>query len=438
MNDAKISLHTSDIVMEFQYTIDFATSMDARDPLRNRRSEFLFPQHDGRDIVYLTGNSLGLQPKGAFDALRQECEDWQHWGVEGHFHAKHPWYSYHERFADGAAKLVGAQLNEVVMMNQLTVNLHMLLMSFYRPTEKRYKILFEHKPFPSDHYAFASQATLHGRNPDDVLVEMQPRAGEVLLREEDIIDKIQELGDELALVCFGGVNYFTGQFFPMQKMVEASHAVGAMCGFDLAHTAGNLPLKLHDWNVDFACWCTYKYLNSGPGSVGGAYIHERHASNPDLFRLAGWWGQNKSIRFQMGPTFDPIPTAESWAMSNAPVFNMAIHAVALQQFTEVGMEALREKSILLTAYLEFVLKEVVDQTGVQLEVLTPRNPEQRGCQLSVVVPGATKELVGQLAQRGVVVDWREPNVIRMAPVPMYNSFEDVYRFGLCLTEALKH
>ena len=227
-------------------------------------------------------------------------------------------------------------------------------------------------------------------------------------------------------------------FFPMHKMVEAAHAVGAMCGFDLAHTAGNLPLKLHDWNVDFACWCTYKYLNSGPGSVGGAYIHERHASNPDLFRLAGWWGQNKSIRFQMGPTFDPIPTAESWAMSNAPVFNMAIHAVALQQFTEVGMEALREKSILLTAYLEFVLKEVVDQTGVQLEVLTPRNPEQRGCQLSVVVPGATKELVGQLAQRGVVVDWREPNVIRMAPVPMYNSFEDVYRFGLCLTEALKH
>ncbi|MFM7311479.1 MAG: kynureninase [Flavobacteriales bacterium] len=422
--------------MEFQNTLDFALQQDAQDILRSRRNEFHFPQHQGRDVVYLTGNSLGLQPVGAMDALKQECEDWQRFGVEGHFHAQHPWYSYHERFTHGAAQLVGAKPTEVVMMNQLTVNLHLLLMSFYRPSQQRRKILFEHKPFPSDHYAFASQAQLHGFNPQDVLVEMQPRTGEVLLREEDILVKIHELGDELALVCFGGVNYFTGQFFPMQKIVQAAHEVGAYCGFDLAHTAGNLPLKLHEWDVDFACWCTYKYLNSGPGSVGGAYVHERFSSDTTLFRLAGWWGQNKSTRFQMGPDFSPIPTAESWAMSNAPVFNMAIHAIALQQFTEVGMEALRVKSIQLTAYLAFVLQCVAQRTGVALSILTPQDPEQRGCQLSVVVPGATRKLVTDLAERGSVVDWREPNVIRMAPVPMYNSFEDVYQFGEMLSACL--
>jgi kynureninase len=275
---------------------------------------------------------------------------------------------------------------------------------------------------------------LHGLNPADVLVEMQPREGEVTLRTEDIVAKIQELGDELGVVCFGAVNYFTGQFFDLKTITQEAHKVGAHCGFDLAHTAGNLPLQLHNWEVDFACWCTYKYLNSGPGTVAGAYVHEKHASNPDVFRLAGWWGHEKSTRFQMGPDFQPIPTAESWQMSNAPVFSMAAHKVSLDIFTEVGMEALRKKSIQLTGYLEFVLQQVEKKTGQRLEVLTPKDPEARGAQLSVVVHGRNKQLIRDLAARGVVADWREPNVIRLAPVPLYNSFEDVYRLGEMLTD----
>jgi kynureninase len=304
-----------------------------------------------------------------------------------------------------------------------------LLISFYRPEGKRRKILFEARPFPSDQYAFASQAQLHGFRPEDVLVELLPREGEYNLRKEDILEAIQQLGDELALVCFGGVNYFTGQLFPMQEITAAAHAAGAMCGFDLAHAAGNVPLALHEWNVDFACWCTYKYLNSGPGSVGGVFVHERHVKNPDLFRLAGWWGHNKATRFQMGPVFDPIPTAESWSMSNAPVFNMIAHEVSLEIFSEVGMRALREKSLQLTGYLDFVLQTVMEKTGQRLTRITPGDPQQRGCQLSVIVEGRNKNLVHQLAESGVIVDWREPNVIRMAPVPMYNSFTDVQRFG---------
>ncbi|MFM9005335.1 MAG: kynureninase, partial [Flavobacteriales bacterium] len=379
--------------------------------------------------LYFTGNSLGLQPKGVKEAFIDECDDWATYGVEGHFLARKPWYSYHERFTAGAAKLVGAFEHEVVMMNQLTVNLNLLLLSFYKPTGKRKKILFEAKPFPSDQYAFASQARLHGFDPKDVLVEILPREGECTLRTEDIVSKIVELGDELAVVCFGGVNYFTGQLFAMKEITLAAHAVGAMCGFDLAHAAGNVPLELHAWNVDFACWCTYKYLNSGPGSVGGVYVHESHARNRELFRLAGWWGHNKETRFQMGPDFDPIPTAESWSMSNAPVFNMIGHEVSLRIFSEVGMHALREKSLALTAYLDFVLSEVMRITGQKLTRITPEDPSQRGCQLSVIVEGYDRKLVGRLYERGVVVDWREPNVIRLAPVPLYNSFEDVYRLG---------
>jgi kynureninase len=337
----------------------------------------------------------------------------------------------------GAAKLVGAKESEVVMMNQLTVNLNLLLVTFYKPEGKRRKILFEAKPFPSDQYAFASQACLHGLDPNDVLVELLPREGEFTLRKEDILEKIQALGDELALVCFGGVNYFTGQLFPMKEITEVAHKVGAMCGFDLAHAAGNVPLELHEWNVDFACWCTYKYLNSGPGSVGGVFVNERHASNPNLFRLAGWWGHNKETRFQMGPDFDPIPTAESWSMSNAPVFNMIAHEVSLEIFSEVGMKALREKSLLLTAYLDFVLNEVMSITGQKLIRITPEDAAQRGCQLSVIVEGYDRKLVSTLFERGVVVDWREPNVIRLAPVPLYNSFEDVYQLGRVLEQIFK-
>lgn len=421
-------------VMNFQYDLGFAQSLDRSDKMSVYRERFLFPQLNGISVLYFTGNSLGLQPKGVKEAFVAECDDWAAFGVEGHFLARKPWLSYHERFAVGVAKLVGAKEHEVVMMNQLTVNLNLLLVSFYKPEGKRRKILFEAKPFPSDQYAFASQARLRGLEPNDVLVELLPRSGEITLRMEDILKTIQELGDELALVCFGGVNYFTGQLFNMREITQAAHAVGAVCGFDLAHAAGNVPLALHDWNVDFACWCTYKYLNSGPGSVGGVYVHERHATNRELFRLAGWWGHNKETRFQMGPDFDPIPTAESWSMSNAPVFNMIAHEVSLSIFSEVGMEALREKSLTLTAYLDFILNEVMRTTGQKLTRITPGDPSQRGCQLSVIVEGYDRKLVSKLYEQGVIVDWREPNVIRLAPVPLYNSFEDVYQLGKVLEQ----
>jgi kynureninase len=423
--------------MAFENSLEFAREKDRQDPLASYRTQYLFPKHNDKPMLYFTGNSLGLQPKGVKEALLQECADWEKFGVEGHMHAKNPWFSYHERFTEGSAKLVGALPEEVVVMNQLTVNLQLLLVSFYRPEGKRVKILFEHKPFPSDQYAFESQAKLHGLDPAEVLVEMKPRSGEYNLRTEDILSQINELGSELALVCFGGVNYFTGQFFDLAQITQAAHEVGAMAGFDLAHTAGNLPLELHNWNVDFACWCTYKYLNSGPGSVGGVFVHQRHVANKDLTRLAGWWGHDKKTRFQMEPGFDPIPTAEAWQLSNAPIMSMAVHKVALDLFTEVGMPALRKKSIELTAYLEYVLGEVRKNTGVQLEIITPSKPEERGAQLSVIVPGAQKSLVARLWDKGVVVDWREPNVIRMAPTPMYNSFEDVFSFGEVFTALLK-
>lgn len=421
----------------FENTLAFAQELDKQDALRSYRDRFLFPQHDGKNVLYFTGNSLGLQPKGVKEALIQECEDWEKYGVEGHFEARNPWYSYHELFTAGAAKLVGAKEHEVVMMNQLTVNVQLMLATFYKPEGKRKKILFETKPFPSDQYAFETHAKFHGLNPEEVLVEMQPREGEVLLHTEDILAKIEELGDELALVCFGAVNYFTGQYFELEKITAAAHKVGAKCGFDLAHCAGNLPLKLHDWNIDFACWCTYKYLNSGPGSVGGVFIHERHVRNKELNRLAGWWGHNKDTRFQMLPQFEPMETAESWQLSNAPVFNMVAHRVALEMFTEVGMEALRAKSIQLTNYLEFILEQVQNATGQTLHVLTPKRCEERGAQLSVVVEGRNKSIVKALAANGVVVDWREPNVVRMAPVPLYNSFEDIYQFGQIFSQILK-
>jgi kynureninase len=420
--------------MEFQYTLEFARQMDIKDPLATYRNRFFFPQHHDKPFLYFTGNSLGLQPKGLKEAVLQELVDWQNLGVEGHLYAQNPWFSYHERFTEGAARLVGAKENEVVVMNQLTVNLNLLLISFYRPIGRRKKILFETKPFPSDQYAFESHARLHGYEPDDVLVEMQPRDGEVTLRTTDIIQKIDELGEELALVCFGGVNYFTGQLFDMQAISKQGHKVGAYVGFDLAHAAGNVPLKLHEWEADFACWCTYKYLNSGPGSVGGVFIHEKHVTNPDLPKLAGWWGHNKKTRFRMDQIFDPIPTAESWQMSNAPILSMAAHKVALDMFSEVGMDSLRNKSLSLTAYLEFVLGEVAKNSAQSLEILTPKDPAHRGCQLSVVVQGKDRNLVKHLFDHGVIVDWREPNVIRMAPVPLYNSFEDVFSFGQILTE----
>ncbi|MFN6176303.1 MAG: kynureninase [Flavobacteriales bacterium] len=421
--------------MNPENTLAYAQVQDAKDPLRAFRSEFHFPQHQGKNVLYFTGNSLGLQPKAAADALKQELDDWARYGVEGHFQAKHPWYSYHEELTPSLARLVGAMPEEVVAMNQLTSNLHFLMVSFYRPSGKRKKILTETRPFPSDTYAFASQIAFHGGDPDTDLVEVQPRPGEHTLRTEDIVAKIDELGDELALVCFGGVNFYTGQAFDMSAITRAAHAVDAVAGFDLAHAAGNLHLKLHDWNVDFACWCSYKYINSGPGSVAGVFVHQRHLGK-QLPLFAGWWGHDKSERFKMDRTFKPMPTAEAWQVSNAPVFSMAVHRVALEQFDRAGIANLRAKSEQLTAYLAFIVAEVAKATGTNLEVITPNDPAQRGCQLSILAHGHGKALFNKLTERGVIADWREPNVIRVAPVPMYNSFEDVHRFGEILKAAL--
>ena len=419
----------------YHNTLAFAHAQDVADPLRAFREEFHFPQHAGAPVIYFTGNSLGLQPKAAAAALQQELDDWARFGVEGHFLAKHPWYSYHEELTASTARMVGALPEEVVVMNQLTSNLHFLLVSFYRPQGRRVKILTETRPFPSDTYAFASQIAFHGGDPETDLVEVQPRAGEHTLRTEDIVAKINELGDELALVCFGGVNFYTGQAFDMAAITKAAHGVGANVGFDLAHAAGNLHLKLHDWNMDFACWCSYKYLNSGPGSVAGAFVHQRHLGK-DLPLFAGWWGHDKAERFKMERTFRPMPTAEAWQVSNAPVFSMAVHRVALEQFDRAGIARLRAKSEQLTGYLAFIIAEVAKDTDTDLEVITPNDPAQRGCQLSVLAHGHGKALFNRLTERGVVADWREPNVIRVAPVPMYNSFEDVHRFGEILKAAL--
>ena len=411
----------------------YAREADAADPLRDFRREFLFPQHEGRDVLYFTGNSLGLQPKGAAVILQEELEDWAQYGVEGHFQARRPWYSYHELFSESLARIVGAKPKEVVAMNGLTTNLHLLLVSFYRPEGRRRKILCEERPFPSDTYAMASQIAFHGGDPEQDLVEMRPRKGEHTLRTEDIEARIAELGDELALVLFGGVNFYTGQAFDLEAITKAGHAAGALVGFDLAHAAGNIPLKLHDGGVDFACWCSYKYLNSGPGSVAGAFVHERHLGT-DLPRFAGWWGHDKDERFKMERTFKPMPTAEAWQLSNAPVFAMAPHRASLDLFDRAGMDALVAKSRRLTAFLEAVIDQVASDTGKQLEIITPRDPDQRGCQLSVVLHGEGRALFDELTRRGVVADWREPNVIRLAPVPLYNGFQDVWRFGEVLKE----
>ena len=417
------------------YELAHARQLDATDALPARRGDFHVPQHAGSDVVYFTGNSLGLQPKAAAAALRTELNDWAECGVEGHFRAQHPWVSYHERFSHGLSHLVGAKTNEVVAMNALTVNLHLLLVSFYRPSGKRTKILCEAKAFPSDQYALASQVRFHGGDPEVDIIEVAPREGSNVIEEADIEAILNDRGDEIALVMMGGGQYFTGQWLDIPRITAAAHAKGALCGFDLAHAVGNVPLDLHAWNVDFGCWCTYKYLNSGPGAVAGAFVHERHVGDDAVPRFEGWWGHNAKRRFLMEPQFDSMGTAEAWQMSNAPVFNMAIHAIALEQFTTAGMAALRAKSLRLTAYLEAGISAVAKQNGARLEVITPSNPARRGCQLSLVAHGFGLELFQALTDSGVVVDWREPNVIRMAPVPMYNTFEDIARFVHILKSA---
>ena len=429
---------------KFEASPGFAGEMDTLDPLQGSREKFFIPKKpDGTDAIYFTGNSLGLQPRTTHDYVVQELEDWKSLAVEGHLHAKNPWLPYHEFLTEKMARVVGAKPIEAVVMNSLTVNLHLLMVSFYRPTGERRKIVIEKGAFPSDQYAVQSQIRWHesGRTGDtaqppataggtDSLIQLTPREGETTLRTEDIIEMIERHGDEIALVFLGGVNYYTGQAFDMKAIAEAAHRAGANVGFDLAHAAGNLELHLHDWNVDFAAWCSYKYLNAGPGGVAGAYIHERHANSFDLPRFAGWWGHDKATRFLMGPEFHPLSGAEGWQVSNPPILQMAALLASLEIFDEVGMTALRAKSEKLTGYLEFLLSRIKTD---RISVITPSDPKQRGCQLSIRVKGADKRLFDAITSRGVFADWREPDVIRVAPVPLYNSFTDIYQF----TEILK-
>ncbi len=424
--------------MEYRNTPDFARELDARDLLKGYRKKFFIPQHDGKDAVYFTGNSLGLQARTTSRYVQQELDDWARLGVEGHFLAKNPWLPYHEIFPGQLSKIVGCHENEVVVMNQLTVNLHLLMVSFYRPNKQRYKIICEAKAFPSDQYAFESQARYHGFAPADAVIEVHPRDGGHTLRTEDILSTIKQHGDSIAVVLFGGVNYYTGQLFDMKSITAAAHAVGAYAGFDLAHAAGNVELHLHEWDVDFACWCSYKYLNSGPGGVAGVYIHERHSVNKELPRFAGWWGHTKETRFQMEKGFEPIPTAEGWQLSNAPVLSMAAHKASLDIFEEAGISNLHEKRKRLSGYLHFILDDINGrQEKKVVEVITPANESERGCQVSMLMLKRGKEIFTELSKQGVIADWREPNVIRVAPVPLYNSFEDVWRFGQIIESTLQ-
>ena len=409
--------------------------MDQNDPLASYRNAFHIPKEDnGKNWLYFTGNSLGLQPKSTKLAIDQELNDWAKLGVEGHFEAKNPWIPYHEFLTESMAKIVGAKPIEVVVMNTLTTNLHLLMVSFYNPTPKRCKILIESDAFPSDRYAVQTQLEFHGFDANECLVEWHPRKGETLLRIEDLEHILEEHGDEIALLLIGGVNYYTGQYLNLKEIAKLGHAKGCKVGIDLAHGVGNIQPELHDSGVDFAAWCTYKYLNSGPGSLGGIFVHERYANDKTLKRFAGWWSQNKATRFNMRQPLDITPGAEGWQLSNPPILSMAAIKASLDLFNEVGMTALRQKSLKLTAYLEFLINEL---NHPHINIITPSNPNERGCQLSIQVKNADKTLHKQLIENHVITDWREPDVIRCAPVPFYNSFEDVFRMVEILKNLLK-
>ncbi len=414
----------------------FAKKMDAMDTLSGFRNRFhIPPQQNGTPSIYLCGNSLGCQPRSVRRFMETELRDWEVLGVEGHFHAKNPWMPYHEFLTGSTARLVGAEKEEVVVMNSLTTNLHLLMISFYRPTTQKYKIVIESDAFPSDAYVVESQLRYHGYSPEAALIKIFPRKGETLIREEDIEALLEKEGESIAMLLMGGVNYYTGQLFNIKRVTAAAHQKEVIAGWDLAHAAGNVVLHLHDWDVDFAAWCSYKYLNAGPGSVSGCFIHQKHISNPEIPRFAGWWGYEKSSRFQMQHGFNPIPTAEGWQLSNAPVFSMAALRASMEIFDEAGMLALSEKSRNLTGYLEFLLQSLPDSLSV--EIITPTNPEERGCQLSIRTLKNGKALHNHLTQYGVICDWREPDVIRIAPVPLYNTFLDVWQFARILANAAK-
>lgn len=418
----------------YQADAEFSREMDAVDPLSGYRDRFHIPVNsEGSEVIYFTGNSLGLMPKTARGFVDQELDDWQNLAVEGHLKAKHPWLPYHEFLTEQMARVIGAKPIETVVMNSLTVNLHLMLVSFFKPAGGRRKIIIEKGAFPSDQYAIESQIRCHGLDPRDVLIELEPRDGESTLRTEDIVETIDGNGDSIATVLLGGVNYYSGQAFDMKTITEAGHRVGAIVGFDLAHAVGNLELKMHDWDVDFAVWCSYKYLNGGPGAVAGAFVNERFAHSFDLCRFAGWWGHDKASRFLMGPQFRPIPGAEGWQISNPPILQMAALRASLDIFDEVGMSKLREKSEKLTGYLEFLLDQIGDE---RISIVTPRNPKQRGCQLSIRVKDGDRSLYQQVVSQGVSADWREPDVIRVTPVPLYNNYAEVHRFAEILKNSL--
>lgn len=403
----------------------FALERDQSDPLWSYRGRFFFPKIAGRECTYLCGHSLGLQPKTVSAFIEQDLKAWAELGVEGHFHAQHPWIPYHRFLTEQLSELVGAKPIEVVAMNSLTVNLHLMMVSFYRPTRQRYKIVIERGAFPSDQYAVQSQIRYHGFDPATALIELTPLPGEACLREDEIEQLISRSGKEIALIMLGGVNYATGQAFDLERITRAGHAQGCVVGFDLAHAAGNLPMKLHDWGPDFAVWCSYKYLNGGPGCIAGCFVHERHAKAWELPRFAGWWGHDEKSRFAMDSVFQPMPGAEGWQLSNPAIFSLGALRASLEIFHDAGMAALRKKSIELTAYLEYLLDQ---NPNSKFSVLTPRESHRRGAQISIRVPQQNKSLCDRLLARGIVADWREPDILRVAPIPLYNSFSDVYRF----------
>ena len=416
--------------MNYKDTANFASELDAKDELKKYRNEFHIPlQKNGEEHIYMCGNSLGLQPKRTKQFLNQELDDWATFGVEGHFHAKNPWLPYHEFLAESYAKIVGAKNSEVVAMNTLTVNLHLMMVSFYRPTQKRHKIIIEGDAFPSDIYAVESQIKHHGFLPESSLIKLRPRDGESAIRTEDISAIIERDGDEIALIMLGGVNYYTGQVFNFEIITKLAQNKEILVGFDLAHAAGNIKLELHKWGVDFAVWCSYKYLNSGPGSVAGAFVHEKH-HNTNLPRFAGWWGHNKEERFKMPDKFNPITSAEGWQLSNPPILSLAAIRASLSIFDEVGMDKLVSKSKKLTDYLVFLLNSIETD---RIEIITPK---ERGCQLSIRVKNGDKKLFDSITRKVVIADWREPDVIRVAPIPLYNSFQDVFNFYSILKEEL--
>ena len=404
--------------MQFDYKENFAHEMDEKDPLRSFRERFLIPRtKNGKEVVYLVGNSLGLQPKKAGNYIQQELEDWANLGVRGHMNAKNPWYAYHELVTESLAKIVGAKPHEVVAMNSLTTNLHLMMVSFYRPTSKKFKIVIEPGAFPSDQYAVTSQIKFHGFDPKEALLEID---------SDNILETLKVNGDAIALVMIGNVNFRTGEAFDIKGITKVAHQKNCMVGFDLAHGAGNLSLKLHDDGPDFAVWCNYKYLNGGPGTIGGCFVHERHASNPKLPRFAGWWGYDKTTRFELKSNFVPMQGIEGWQLSNPPIFQLAALRASMEIFDDAGMDKIFSKRDQLTAYLEFCLNQLPKD---YVQILTPKNPKKRGCQLSFRIQGNPSEIVKNLDPEGFFCDFREPDILRVAPVPLYNRFHDVFSFA---------